>query len=172
MIERIARDRDRDAFGDLYDAIAGNLNGYARRLGLTHSDAQELVQETLLTIWRRAAAFDPAKAGVYTWSFTILRNKRTDMLRKDKLRAVSSDDLWQEYPAEKNRDEGDLNARFVRNLLKDLPDEQRQILYNVYFEGKSHSVVAEERDMPLGSVKSSLRLAINRLKKLTQASKP
>ncbi len=171
MIRRIANDRDREAFAMLYDEISGNLNGYARRLGLAKSDAEELVQETLLAIWRNAAAFNPDKAGVYTWAFTILRNKRIDRLRKDKLRTVSSDDLWQQFPAEKNRDEGDLNARFARNLIKDLPDEQRQILYNVYFEGKSHSVVAKERGMPLGSVKSSLRLAINRLKKLTQASK-
>jgi RNA polymerase sigma-70 factor (ECF subfamily) len=134
------------------------------------SDAEEIVQESLLTVWRKAPQFNPATASAITWLYTIVRNKRIDLARKGKNHQIVSDDLYPEptsQPLESNV-ESDLNGKLIRTLLSNLPDEQRQIVYMVYFEGKTHTEISGELDLPLGTIKSRLRLAMKKLDTLAQ----
>jgi len=170
LIVRIAESQDQQAFSELAVLAAPRLKAYAIRCGAHINDAEELVQECLLTVWRKAHQFNPKTARSTTWLYTIIRNKRIDSLRKNKLNIVQSDDLWPEGETEEleNDVERDLTGKLVRTLLHSLPDEQRQIVFKVYFEGKSHSEIAAELDLPLGTIKSRLRLAMKKLDTLAK----
>jgi RNA polymerase sigma-70 factor (ECF subfamily) len=170
LVLRIASHQDRQAFSELFDATSSRLKAYAMRCGANDSDAEEIVQESLLTVWRKAPQFNPATASAITWLYTIVRNKRIDLARKGKNHQIVSDDLYPEptsQPLESNV-ESDLNGKLIRTLLSNLPDEQRQIVYMVYFEGKTHTEISGELDLPLGTIKSRLRLAMKKLDTLAQ----
>lgn len=164
----VAENRDREAFVALFNATSSRLKAYAIQCGANAADAEELLQECMLTVWRKAHTFKPQYGSAITWLYTIVRNKRIDFARKGKGEVIQSDDLFPEEVGEEleTEVEGDLNAAFVRNLLTTLPDEQRQIVFKVYFEGKSHSEIAGELDLPLGTIKSRLRLAMKKLDNL------
>lgn len=170
LIQRIAAKQDRNAFIELFEATSSRLKAYAMHCGANASDAEEIVQESLLTVWRKAHQFDAAKASATTWLYTIVRNRRIDFARKDRGDQITSDDLWPEPVGEElhNAVESDLNQTIARTLLESLPMEQRQIVFKVYFEGKSHSEIAAELDLPLGTIKSRLRLAMKKLETLAQ----
>lgn len=170
LIVRIANSQDQQAFAELAEMAAPRLKAYAIRCGADISDAEELVQECLLTVWHKAHQFNPDKARSTTWLYTIIRNRRIDLGRKNKLDTVQSDDLWPEQESQALEDdvERDLSGKFVRTLLHSLPDEQRQIVFKVYFEGKSHGEIASELDLPLGTIKSRLRLAMKKLDTLAK----
>jgi RNA polymerase sigma-70 factor (ECF subfamily) len=170
LILRIAETQDQKAFVELTVLAAPRLKAYAIRCGSHIDDAEELVQECLLTVWRKAHQFNPKTARSTTWLYTIIRNRRIDMGRKNKLDIVQSDDLWPEAESDLLEDDvvRDLTGNLVRTLLYSLPDEQRQIVFKVYFEGKSHSEIAGELDLPLGTIKSRLRLAMKKLDTLAK----
>ena len=141
------------------------------------NEAEEVVQESLLNVWHKAHTYNPKNASVNTWLFTIVRNKRIDFVRKERPDLVVSDDLWPVTEQEKHADqsqklddqyESDLNAKVIRTLISELPEEQRQIVFKVYFEGKSHSEIAAELELPLGTIKSRLRLAMKKLDTLAK----
>ena len=131
--------------------------------------AEELVQEVMLKIWNRACTFDASKASATTWIYTLARNCRIDLLRK-KFRVreeVDVDELWDLGTEDDMLEDEVYQKRIevdVRESLGGLPAEQRQIITKVYMEGKSHSEVAEELGLPLGTVKSRVRLAMSKLK--------
>lgn len=177
LLLKIANDRDRTAFIALFEQSAPKLKAYAVRCGATPSDAEEIVQESLLNVWHKAHSFNPKVASANTWLFTIVRNKRIDFVRKNRPDLIISNDLWPDAsavleeetaPSLENEYESDLNAQILRTLIKELPDEQRQIVFKVYFEGKSHSEIALELDLPLGTIKSRLRLAMKKLDTLAK----
>jgi RNA polymerase sigma-70 factor (ECF subfamily) len=170
LIVKIAKTQSQHAFADLVEIASPRLKAYAIRCGADPFEAEELVQECLLTVWRKAHQFNPQTARSSTWLYTIIRNKRIDIARKNKLDTVQSDDLWPEGETEDLEDdvERDLTGELVRTLLQSLPDEQRQIVFKVYFEGKSHSEIAAELDLPLGTIKSRLRLAMKKLDTLAK----
>lgn len=177
LIARIANQRSQEAFATLFDRVAAKLKAYAIRCGANSSQAEEIVQESLLKVWHKAHTFNPKTAAANTWLFTIVRNQRIDLVRKERPDLVISDDLWpateQEHQTEKTKYledqiESDLNAKVLRTLISGLPEEQRQIVFKVYFEGKSHSEIAAELDLPLGTIKSRLRLAMKKLDTLAK----
>lgn len=170
LIARISEHQDQAAFAQLFNLTSGKLKSYAVRCGASDAEAEELVQESLLTVWQKAHLFNPQTAAANTWLYTIVRNKRIDSHRKNRLDVVDSDDLWPDYGGDEleNEIERDLTGKITRTLLHGLPDEQRQIIYKVYFEGKSHSEIANELDLPLGTIKSRIRLAMKRLENLAQ----
>jgi RNA polymerase sigma-70 factor (ECF subfamily) len=170
LITAIANDRDREAFIQLFNLVSPRLKAYAMRCGASGGDADEIVQECLFTVWRKAHTFNPTAASANTWLYTIIRNKRIDFVRKNHKSPVSAEDLWPAAAGEgpENRVESDLNAKIVRTLLEGLPQEQRQVIYKVYFEGKSHSEIAKELGLPLGTIKSQLRLAMTKLNGLAK----
>lgn len=164
----IARNQDRAAFTRLFRHFAPLMKAFAlsgSNFSANHAD--ELVQEVMLKVWQKAGAFNPEKAAANTWIYTIARNCRTDMYRRLQKfdTAMSADDFDLEDESEdsfvvlhqhRNRDK-------VRELMRDLPPDQAQILAKVYMEGKSHSEAAAELDLPLGTVKSRVRLAVQKL---------
>ena len=164
----IAQNEDRAAFTRLFRHFAPLMKAFAlsgSNFSANHAD--ELVQEVMLKVWQKASAFNPEKAAANTWIYTIARNCRTDMYRRLQKfdTAVSADDFELEEETDdsfavlhqqRNRDK-------VRERMNELPPDQAQILAKVYMEGKSHSEVAAELDLPLGTVKSRVRLAIQKL---------
>jgi len=180
LVLHIAEHQDRESFVALFNACSGRLKAYAIRCGANDHDAEEIVQEALVTVWNKAHQFNPKAASAITWLYTIVRNKRIDFARKQKNVQVMSDDLWPDGELESDlyhdaadndvadHVESDLNARVVRTMIEALPQEQRQIVYKVYFEGKSHSEIAGELNLPLGTIKSRLRLAMKKLDTLAK----
>lgn len=170
LILKIAKHQSKAAFIELFNRVSSKLKAYAVRCGANQADAEEIVQECLLIVWRKAPTFNPQTASAITWLYTIVRNKRIDFVRKQRPDLIGSSDLWPEPESEhlEIHVESDLNANIVRNLLYGLPDEQRQIVFKVYFEGKSHSEISKELDLPLGTIKSRLRLAMKKLDTLAK----
>lgn len=170
LIDAIAQKRDKQAFIQLFNLMAGKLKLYAIRCGANEQDAEEIVQEALISVWHKAEQFNPKTAAASTWLFRIVRNKRIDFVRKSRPDQIQSFDLFPEQGGEALEidAESDLTAQFTRTLIECLPDEQRQIVYQVYFEGKTHSEIANEMDLPLGTIKSRLRLALTKLDSLAK----
>jgi RNA polymerase sigma factor (sigma-70 family) len=164
----IAQNQDRAAFTRLFRHFAPLMKAFALA-GSTFSanHADELVQEVMLKVWQKAGAFNPDKAAASTWVYTIARNCRTDMYRRLQKfdTAVSAEDVAGEQESEEaflvlhQKRSGEK----IRELIKELPADQAQILAKAYMQGKSHSEVAGELDLPLGTVKSRVRLAIQKL---------
>lgn len=165
-IVRIAERGDRDAFACLFSHFAPRVKSYLMRLGAPPEAAEELAQETLLTVWRRASAFDPGRAAASTWIFTIARNLRIDLSRRDG-RAQPAEDLSNVGDAPIAPDEA-LSAiqdkTRIGIALAALPSEQAQVISLAFFADKAHSEIAGELGLPLGTVKSRLRLAMARLR--------
>jgi len=167
LLLRVGSDRDRSAFKKLYEHFAPRLKSFLLRIGSDMSAAEEICQESMIMVWRRAETFNPENAGASTWIFTIARNKRIDKLRKDnrplpdlndpsffQIPVDKSDDILQRVEEEKK----------IKNALKNLPPEQAKLILSAYYEEKSHRKIADETNLPLGTVKSRIRLAINRLR--------
>ena len=169
-LERIANTRDRGAFVELFNHFAPQLKAFilsTSGVGDTTQFADELIQDVMLTIWRKATSFDRKKAAASTWIFTIARNRRIDLLRKQRHlpMQLQAEDLWED--SDSNEPLESLQQRTIQSRINDslktLPIEQRQVLAKVYIEGKSHREVAMELKMPLGTVKSRVRLGLGRL---------
>ena len=167
LVEAIAVDRDREAFASLFRYFAPRLKGFGLRRGVDGTTAEELVQETMLTVWRKAATFDPTRATVSTWIFTIVRNKRIDMFRREGYPEVDLDEVREVAAGEPAADDTLVAVQAgatLRIAIKTLPKEQLEILQKAYFEDKSHRAIADEMRLPLGTVKSRIRLALARLR--------
>jgi RNA polymerase sigma-70 factor (ECF subfamily) len=167
LIGAIAARGDREAFAALFTHFAPRVKSYLLRLGAGPEAAEEMAQETLLAVWRKAAAFDPQRAAASTWVFTIARNLRIDALRRE--RAPIGPDLAEAslQPATPHAAMAALQdeARIGR-AIAGLSAEQAQVVRLAFFSDKPHSEIAGELGLPLGTVKSRLRLAIGRLRAL------
>lgn len=168
LVEAIAANADRTAFAALFRHFAPKLKGYLIKLGADRGLAEELTQEVMLTVWRKAATFDKKQASVATWLFTIARNRRIDAIRREKRPELDPSDpmLVPDEPmaADDRLDAMDREARVAR-AIKSLPRDQADLVHEAFYLAKSHSQIAEETKIPLGTVKSRLRLAFGRLRK-------
>ena len=169
LVAAIAERQDREAFAALFTLFAGRIKAWMMRAGAPTEIAEEIAQETLLTVWRKAALYDPGRATVSAWVFTIARNVRIDRLRKDmRARQHLQYELVEQDQEEPDRpdslfDASQREAR-VRGALATLPEEQVRIVRLSFFDGRPHSEIAEHLGIPLGTVKSRLRLAMGRLR--------
>lgn len=167
LLAALAERADRGAFAQLFTHFAPRVKGYLRRLGAGDTLAEELTQEVMLTVWRRAHLFDRRQAGASTWIFTIARNKRIDAIRREKRPELDPDDPAlvpePDAPADKQVEAGQKQA-LLQAAVTTLPEEQSALLRMSYFEDKSHSAIADELGLPLGTVKSRIRLALSRLR--------
>jgi RNA polymerase sigma factor (sigma-70 family) len=169
LLDAVARRQDRAAFARLFEHFAPRLKAYVRRLGAPEQKAEDIVQEVMITVWRRAGLYDARHASVGTWIFTIARNKRIDDLRRERHPEIDPSDpalvpdpqdsadelvIWQEQ------------ARRLRDAVGALPEEQALVLRKNFFEDKPHGVIAQELDLPLGTVKSRARLALAKLRQV------
>ncbi len=167
LIVRIAAHADRAAFETLFEHFAPRVKGYAMRLGAAGPAAEELAQETLLVVWRKAAQFDPARASAGTWIFTIARNLRIDAIRRERPLPLEAEDPPGEPLADALISAAERDGR-VREALGRLPPEQVQVIELSFFSEAPHSAIAETLGLPLGTVKSRLRLAMGRLRALLE----
>lgn len=169
LIEAIAVRQDREAFAVLFAFYAPRVKAFLLRSGTPADLAEELAQETLVTVWRKAALFDPAKAGASAWIFAISRNLRIDAARRQRREALHAlaEEPEPELAAAPDHDmvAAERQQR-VRAALDHLPGEQRRIVELSFFEGRPHGDIAGLLDIPLGTVKSRLRLAMNRMRTL------
>lgn len=164
---RIAEARDRQAFERLFAHFAPRVKAYMMRLGSDGAHAEELTQEALATVWRKAGQYDPAKAGASTWIYTIARNLRIDAFRKEKRPELDPDDPALVPEPDVPADDAlfaDQRARRVRAALQNLPEEQRRVVHLSFYEDYTHSEIAARLDLPLGTVKSRIRLAFQRIR--------
>ncbi len=167
MIAAIAVRADREAFAALFGHFAPRLKSYLLRLGAEPALAEELAQETLLTVWRKAATFDRARAAPATWIFTIARNLRIDALRRSSRPTFDDDPFDAEPPEAPDAALAIAQSETrVRAALAALPVEQAEVIQLSFFADKPHAQIAEELRLPLGTVKSRLRLAMGRLRGL------
>lgn len=169
LLHLVARDRDREAFRKIYDYFAPRIKAYAMNQGISQQ-ADELVQEVMTSVWRSADKYVDSLASASTWIFTITRNQRIDLLRKmGRMKAeinVETEDLWQ-IPTEDStvRSIQALSAeKHLRQSIGQLPEEQMIAVRKVYYEGKTHQEVAEELNVPLGTLKGRLRLSMQKLR--------
>lgn len=167
LVVSVGRARDRAAFKELFDHFAPRVKGYLMRLGAGGAMAEDLAQEAMLTLWRKAELFDPEKASASTWIFTIARNLRIDAIRKERRPEIDANDPTFLPEAERYADESMDWAQAEDRLklaLTDLPREQAQIIELSFLADKPHSAIASELGLPLGTVKSRIRLAMARLR--------
>lgn len=167
LVERVARARDRQAFAALFHHFAPRIKAYLVRLGSDSATAEELTQEAMTLLWRKAALFDRHKSSVSTWLFRVARNRRIDALRRQKVLDIEPDDPVLVPAAPVHADDaidGRLRDERVRVALQSLPPEQVELIRLSFFVGRSHSEIAEQTGVPLGTVKSRIRLAFARLR--------
>jgi RNA polymerase sigma-70 factor, ECF subfamily len=167
LLRRIAERADPTAFRELYDTYGPRVKAYMMRRGADAGTAEDLAQETLLTVWRKAALYAGDKGSMTTWVFAIARNLRIDRLRREvpwqelpdwRLAEPSGEPLPDEAMAEKER------TQRVQAALADLPAEQKEVVALAYLEGLSHSEIAARLGMPLGTVKSRMRIAYQKIR--------
>ncbi|MCO5063504.1 MAG: sigma-70 family RNA polymerase sigma factor [Rhizobiaceae bacterium] len=164
LLLAVASRQDRDAFAALFGHFGPRLKTYFTQGGTSLEMAEELVQETMLRVWRKAGYYDPRRAAVSTWVFTIARNLRIDFKRRQRDPALlppEPDNLPPSIEDELLASERDEN---VRRALAKLSPEQQQIIRLSYYIDKSQTEIANELGIPLGTVKSRIRLAMNRLR--------
>lgn len=171
-IAAIAARQDRAAFSDLFEFFAPRVKAFMLRSGASDARAEELAQETMLMVWRKASLFDSSSSGAAAWIFTIARNLRIDAHRRDQrggVREGSDVDIEFEIddaPLPDSRLETVQSEGSVRAALSQLPDEQMRVVELSFFEERAHGEIAQMLGIPLGTVKSRLRLAMGRLRSL------
>lgn len=166
-IVSVAKTQDKVAFKALFSYFAPRLNSFLLGQRTHPQMAEEIVQETLVNVWRKAGQFDPDKAAASTWVFTIARNLRIDHLRKiNRPEPDMNDPAFQPDPEPQATDILSVkqDAIQLKSAIDLLPDEQRAVLQLAFFQDKSHPEVAEQMGIPLGTVKSRIRLALARLR--------
>jgi RNA polymerase sigma-70 factor (ECF subfamily) len=166
LVEAIAARRDRAAFARLFDWYAPRVKGYLLRLGLPAAEAEEAAQDVLVAVWRKAETFDRRQASVSTWIFRIARNRRIDLFRRQKGALDPDEPMLQPEPplaADVGMEAAERETQ-VRAALSDLPPEQLDLIRRAFYEGLTHSDIAEATGLALGTVKSRLRLAFVKLK--------
>jgi RNA polymerase sigma-70 factor, ECF subfamily len=169
LIATISRDRDRMAFAQLFAHFAPRVKTLMLRIGAPRDRAEELAQETLLTVWHKAHLFDPRGASASGWIFRIARNLRIDGLRRDQRLNAMALDAFDTHLDTRQPDgivsEIQLEGR-VRSAVAMLSREQIQVITLSFFEDRPHAEIAERLELPLGTVKSRIRLAMKRLRDL------
>jgi RNA polymerase sigma-70 factor (ECF subfamily) len=166
LLARVAQG-DRAAFAALFEAYAGRVKSYLLRLGAAGGVAEDLAQDAMVAVWRRAATYDAARAKASTWIFVIARNCWIDKLRREKVELAYRASLDLSQVADDAPDESverEDAAAHMRVIVESLSEEQKAVVRLSFFEDKPHSEIAAELKLPLGTVKSRLRLAMMKLR--------
>lgn len=171
LLTRVARERSEAAFGALFNHYGPRVKTYLTRIGCSAAEAEELTQEAMLTVWRRAESFDCHKAAASTWIFTIARNRRIDALRRKQLwqsdACVDIDELqaFIPDPAYGTEEQAliDVGSAQIMLQMKQLPLNQQEVLRMAFLEEKTHQEISDSLSLPLGTVKSRIRAALLQL---------
>jgi RNA polymerase sigma-70 factor (ECF subfamily) len=167
LVKKVSKERDEIAFSEIFDFIAPKINAYYIQNNLSAEHAEELTQEVLSTIWLKAELFDPEKSKFITWTFTIARNKKIDFYRKNKKNVANEEDIRDFLYAENNSDDYEIEST-IKEITKDLDENQKKLIKMSFFEQKSHKNIARELEIPLGTVKSRIRASLNKMQKHIQ----
>lgn len=164
-IARIRDTQDEGAFGQLFAHFAPRVKAFLMKSGADAGLAEECAQDVMATLWQKSHLFDPARASAATWIFTIARNRRIDLLRKQR-RPEPEDLAW---GGEAEPDQADVLAmqqesQQLVEAIAHLPEKQRDLIERAYFSDLSHTEIAAQTGLPLGTIKSRIRLALDRLR--------
>ncbi len=166
-VEAIAAEQSRAAFTELFEFFAPRLKSYLLRLGTSDDQAEEIAQEVMVTVWRKAAQYDRTQASVSTWIFRIARNRRIDAHRRTSRPELDPEDPMLR-PPDPEQPDSLMNVQQIEKTVREelalLPEEQLRLLKAAFYDGLSHSEIAKAFELPLGTVKSRIRLAFNRLR--------
>ena len=173
LIDAIAQRRDRAAFGQLYSFYAPRLKAYLVRRGATVELAEELAQETMLTVWRKASLYEADRASASAWIFTIMRNLRIDQLRRDRLMVGDSENPEDAdtRPLPDHLIDATRRCARLRAALATLPPEQAEVVRLSFYDDRPHGEIERALGIPLGTVKSRLRLAVAKLRNLLEGDR-
>ena len=166
LIQAVAERRDREAFARLFEHFAPRLKAYLMRAGAPPGAAEDFAQDAMLTVWRKADLFDPRRAAAATWIFTIARNRRLDVLRKESRAGPATDLSLEPDPPERPDDilaESEAAER-LNAAMRELTADQVELLRLAFFQGDAHSQIASRLNLPLGTVKSRIRKAMIKLR--------
>ena len=169
LILAVAKDRDRVAFTCLFDYFAPRLMTYLQRLGSDLATAEEITQDVMRSLWLKAEQFDPAKSSASTWLYRIARNRRIDGLRRNKMDFVDPQDyVFEQESGEASQEQildGWQREQLIKEALSSLTPDQRDLINLAFYSDLSHVQIAEKTGLPLGTVKSRIRLAFSRLRR-------
>ena len=173
LVQRVAKNLDREAFAELFDIVAPRLKSFMIRKGALPDVAEDVVQETMINVWTKAGFYDPAKGSALAWIFTIARNLRIDRIRRETSRPISelgdfdapSDDRGSEEIV-LQKDE----ARTVTRALSKIPPEQMEILVLSFIDDVTQAEIARRLKLPIGTVKSRMRRAYSALRTTLEES--
>lgn len=156
---------DRAAFAEVFAHFAPRVKGFLMKSGASADMAEDVAQDVMATVWRKAALFDPTKASVSTWIFTIARNRRIDVLRKQR-RPEPEDLTWGPEPEPDLADVLALQQDSAKlgEALANLPEKQRDLIVRAYYGELTHTEISQATGLPLGTIKSRIRLALDRLR--------
>ncbi|PWJ12512.1 RNA polymerase sigma-70 factor, ECF subfamily [Jannaschia seohaensis] len=173
LLVSVGRDRDREAFAELFERFAPRVKAFLIRTGLTPGLAEDCMQDVMVTLWRKAHLYDPTRATVSTWLFTIARNRKIDMIRKSR-RPEPEDLPWGPEPEPAQAEALALreDSRRLAEAVAQLPPKQRDLIERAFYGDLSHSEIAAETGLPLGTIKSRIRLAIDRLRHAMDTDPP
>jgi RNA polymerase sigma-70 factor (ECF subfamily) len=161
----VGQNQDREAFAELFEWYAPRVKAFLIRTGLTPGAAEDCMQDVMVTLWRKAHLYDPARATVATWVFTIARNRKIDIIRK--IRRPTPEELpWGPQAEPEQADALALreDSRRLAEAVAQLPPKQRDLIERAFYGELSHGEIALETGLPLGTIKSRIRLAIDRLR--------
>ncbi|MDP7296077.1 MAG: sigma-70 family RNA polymerase sigma factor [Gammaproteobacteria bacterium] len=182
LLLQVASLRDRNAFLQLFRHFAPRIKSFLMSKGLSDQSADDILQEVMLAVWQKAVSYKPEKAAVSTWVFTIARNKYIDLLRRDERRKESSIESFTANSADHSGDAPDFQpedrealtaddkvmqqqrASAVKQALSRLPEEQQAVIVLSFIQGLAHGEIAQHLDLPLGTVKSRIRLAFKHMR--------
>ena len=167
LVKKVSEERDEIAFSEIFDFFAPKINAYYIQNNLSIEQAEELTQEVMSAIWLKAELFDPKKSKFITWSFTIARNKKIDFYRKNQKNVANEEDIRDFLYNENKSDDFEIEST-VRDITKDLDENQKKLIKMSFFEQKSHKNIARELEIPLGTVKSRIRASLNKMQKHIQ----
>ena len=173
LLARVAEKRDRLAFAELFDAYGPRLKSFMMRKGAGAELAEDLVQDAMLAVWTKAGLYAPEKGSVTTWIYTIARNLRIDRLRRESSAHFTDLDGYDAADEGPESDELIIRAeqgRLVTEALENLPQEQKQILQMSFVEDMAQSEISAKLGLPLGTVKSRMRLAYRKLKGMLETA--
>ena len=166
-LAKVAESQDISSFKKIFDYFSPRLKSFLMRSGAHEAIAEEIIQETMTIIWTKADYYDPKMASPSTWIYTIARNKKIDILRKSRKAILEDIDTAVLPPVESKADENiehDQKFEMITQYLDDLPEDQLNLLKMNFFEEKSHGEISEITKIPLGTVKSRIRLALEKIR--------
>ena len=172
-VELVGKNQDKLAFNNIFRYFAPRLKSFLVKAGSTDSQAEEVIQEVMIAVWTKSSTYDSNKSSVSTWIYTIARNKRIDKIRKEKRHYLSESDEGLEIPVDSTQEKEIFSAQVsssLRKYMSNLPEEQSKLLKLSYFYNKTHADISAELKIPLGTVKSRIRLALTKMRHLVEVN--